>query len=91
MMVTLHFHLDRKPLPLLMLGTTQGVTTRYFPSVVNAISERIYIPGGFPFGQSIHSSVYVSTVYSIILKVWYSSTYTGINKWLLFIWNQCHV
>ena len=51
---------DRKPLPLLTLGATEGVTVRYFPSVVNAISERIYIPGGFPFGQNVHSSVYVS-------------------------------
>ena len=85
--------LDRKPLPLLMLGATQGVTTRYFPSVVNAISERIYIARGFPFGQRVHSSVYVSALICTLAPIEdvCSTIIIDINKWLLFIWNQHHV
>ena len=62
LIITETYLLDRTPLPLLTLGSTRGVSTTYFPSLLNAISERIYIPGGFPFGQRVHSSVYVSVV-----------------------------
>ena len=38
------------------------MTRTYFPSVVDGSSEALRIPGGFPFGQSNQTTVYVSTV-----------------------------
>ena len=42
-----------------MLGTTPGVSRTYFPSVADGLSQAVHIPGGFPFGQSNQTIVYV--------------------------------
>ncbi len=52
--------LDPKYLPFFTLGSTSGVVKRIFPSLVDTLSEAIYIPGGFKFGPNNHTSVYVS-------------------------------
>ena len=49
----------QRELPFLMLGATPGVSRTYFPSVADGSSQAIHIPGGFPFGQSNQTIVYV--------------------------------
>ena len=50
---------DQRAFPYLTLGITPGVIRTYFPSVVDGSSEAIFIPGGFPFGQSNQTTVFV--------------------------------
>ena len=42
------------------LGTTDGVEREYVGHFDDGVSHAIHIPNGFPFGNFIHSSVYVS-------------------------------
>ena len=46
-------------LSYLTLGTTPGVTGRYLPQVDDGASSSIPIPGGFRFGTSSMTNVYV--------------------------------
>ena len=48
-------------LPYIALGTTDGVEREYVGHFDDGVSHAIHIPNGFPFGNFIHSSVYVST------------------------------
>ena len=48
-----------KSFQFLTLGSTSGVTKIVFPSLANRLSDAIYIPGGYKFGQNNHTYVYV--------------------------------
>lgn len=48
------------PLPYVSLGSTDGVDREYVGHFDDGVSHAIHIPDGFPFGNLIHSSVYVS-------------------------------
>lgn len=43
----------------LTLGATTGASRVILPSQVNRLSDTIFIPGGFKFGQTNHTRVYV--------------------------------
>ena len=47
-------------LPYISLGTTDGIEREYVGHFDDGVSHAIHIPDGFPFGDFIHSSVYVS-------------------------------
>lgn len=65
-MQRINFYLILAPqyLPFLTLGSTSGVKRTFFPSLVDSLSDAIYIPGGFKFGQNNHTRVYVSPSYN---------------------------
>ena len=44
----------------LSLGITPGVEREYVGHFDDGVSHAIHIPDGFPFGNFIHSSVYVN-------------------------------
>ena len=46
-------------LPYVSLGTTDGVDKEYVGHFDDGVSHAIYIPDGLPFGNFIHSYVYV--------------------------------
>ena len=46
-------------LPYVSLGTTDGVDIEYVGHFDDGVSHAIYIPDGLPFGNFIHSYVYV--------------------------------
>ena len=48
------------PLPYVTLGMTEGVDTLSVPSEDDAVSAAVMVPMGFPFGNSTHTTVYVS-------------------------------
>lgn len=45
--------------PYLSLGSTAGIDREYVGHFDDGVSHAIHIPDGFPFGDFIHSSVYV--------------------------------
>jgi len=49
-------------LPFLTLGTTAGVARQYLPVVDDGASGSIFIPGGFHFGRTSKTVVYVSAL-----------------------------
>ena len=56
-MDSLHIHAD---MSFLSLGATAGVSRVFLPSVDDGYSQAINIPGGFPYGSSNHTTVFVS-------------------------------
>ena len=62
-----------KYLSFLTLGVTTGVASVSLPNVLDGASSAISIPGGFPFGDSIQTVVYVS--FTILCTLWHSSHY----------------
>ena len=60
-------HLVGDYLTFLELGNTTGVTRTYIESVLDGSSSVITIPGGFPFGNTNQTSVYVSLVGIILV------------------------
>ena len=53
---------DSKSLQFISLGVTTGATQINFPSSDDVASNAISITGGFPFGRTTQTSVYVSTI-----------------------------
>ena len=49
-------------LPYISLGSTAGVQREYVGHFDDGVSHAIHIPGGFPFGNLIHSFAYVSAM-----------------------------
>jgi hypothetical protein len=53
-------------LPYISLGTTDGVEREYVGHFDDGVSHAIHIPDGLPFGNFVHSSVYVSLSLAVI-------------------------
>jgi len=54
-----HLHADLKELRFLTLGSTSGVMRTYLQPSDDGASTTITIPGGFKFGNTTQTSVYV--------------------------------
>ena len=54
-------------LQYLSLDTTPGVEREYVGHFDDGVSHAIHISDGFPFGNFIHSSVYVSMQVGLIM------------------------
>ena len=50
-------------IPFIALNTTPGVNTQTLPEVDDGSSEAITVPGGFPMGSQLLSTIYVSFTY----------------------------
>ena len=50
-------------LPYISLGSTAGVQREYVGHFDDGVSNAIHIPGGFPFGNLIHSFAFVSAIH----------------------------
>ena len=48
------------PVPYITLDVTEGVDALTVPSEDDAVSAVVLVPMGFPFGNFIHTAVYVS-------------------------------
>ena len=63
------------------LGQTMGLSQVILPSELNAASSMIPIPGGFPFGTSLQSSVYVRPHVTLHIKAYLRIySYSGIEN-----------
>jgi len=60
--VTLYSTPAPKYLEFFSLGVRTGISRIFFPSVINRLSDTIFIPGGFKFGQTNHTQVYVRII-----------------------------